>query len=153
MSRSVHVVLSRDVLKLGKGGDVVKVSAGFARNYLVPQGIALPASEGNIAHFDHQKRVAGEKAAKIRKGATDVATKLSAVELTITKTTGSEGKLYGSVTSRDIEEALTAKGFDVDRKKLVHDPIRALGTYEVTARLAPEINATFKVSVVAEAKN
>ena len=153
MSRSVHVVLSRDVNKLGKGGDVVKVSAGFARNFLVPQGFALPASEGNIAHFEHQKRVAGEKAAKLRKAASDVATRLSAVELTIRKTTGAEGKLYGSVTHRDIEEALVAKGFEIDRKKLHVDPIRALGTFEVTARLAPEITATFKVTVVAEPKN
>ena len=149
MGKSLHVILQRDVVKLGKGGEVVKVSAGFARNYLLPQGFALPASEGNVSRFEHQKKVAAERAAKLRGAAEGTAAKLNALELTIAATVGAENKLYGSITHRDIEAALKARGFDVDRKKLHVDPIRALGTYEVTAKLAPEVSATFKVNVIA----
>jgi large subunit ribosomal protein L9 len=149
MGKALHVILQRDVLKLGKGGEVVKVSAGFARNYLLPQGFALPASEGNVARFEHQKRIAAERAAKLRGEAEGIAAKLNALELTIAATVGAEGKLYGSITHRDIEAALNARGFKVEKKKLHVDPIRSLGTYEVTAKLAPEVSATFKVSVIA----
>jgi large subunit ribosomal protein L9 len=150
MAKAINVVLQKDVAHLGKGGDVVKVAPGYARNFLVPQGLALPASEGNVARFEHIKRVAAERAAKARAEAGDIATRLSAVEITLTARTGSEGKLYGSITTKDIEQALKAKGFDIDRKKLSVDPIRAVGTYNVTARLAPEINGTFKINVVSE---
>ena len=148
MGKALHVILQRDVSKLGKGGEVVKVAAGFARNFLLPQGIALPASEGNVARFE---QVASEKATKLRADATSVAGKLGSVEITISRTTGSEGRLYGSVTSKDVEAALKAKGFDIDRKKLHVETIRALGTYEVTAKLAPEVSGTFRVHVVAAA--
>jgi large subunit ribosomal protein L9 len=147
MARSVNVVLQKDVEKLGKGGDVVKVSPGFARNFLVPQGLALPASEGNVKRFEHIKRLAAERAAKARADAKAIAEKVSAVELALSARAGSEGKLYGSITSKDIETALKARGFDIDRKKLKVDAIRATGTYEVTAHIAPEVNATFKVVV------
>ena len=149
MGKALHVILQRDVVKLGKGGEVVKVSAGFARNYLLPQGFALPASEGNVARFEHQKKVAAERAAKLRGEAEGVAAKLRALELTIAATVGAEGKLYGSITHRDIEAALGARGFKVEKKKIHVDAIRALGTYEVTAKLAPEVSATFKVNVIA----
>ena len=153
MARDLHVILQRDVVKLGKGGEVVKVSAGYARNYLLPQGFALPASEGNVSRFEHQKKVAAEKAAKLRGEAQGQAAKLSTVEITIARSVGNEGKLYGSVTARDVEAALKDKGFTVDRKKLTFDHVRALGTYEVTAKLAPEVSATFKLNVVADAKS
>jgi large subunit ribosomal protein L9 len=150
MAKALNVVLQKDVAHLGKGGDVVKVAPGFARNYLMPQGLALPASEGNVERFEHIKRVAAERAAKARAEAGAEAGKLSSVELTLKVKAGAEGKLYGSVTSKDIEAALKAQGFAVDRKKLSVEPIRAVGDYDVTARLAPEITATFKVHVVAE---
>ena len=153
MSKTVHVILQRDVAKLGKGGEVVKVASGYARNYLLPEGFALSASEGNVARFEHNKKVATEKAAKIRSDAAALATKLGALELTIARTVGGEGKLYGSVTHKDIEAALKAKGYDIDRKKLSVDNIRSTGTYAVTAKLAPEVSATFKVNVVADAKS
>jgi large subunit ribosomal protein L9 len=149
MAKALNVVLQKDVAHLGKGGDVVKVSPGYARNFLLPQGLALPASEGNVARFEHLKRVAAERAAKARAEAGAEAQKLSAVEVTINAKAGSEGKLYGSVTTKDVESALRAKGFEVDRKKLSMEPIRAVGTHEVIARLAPEVTATFKVNVVA----
>jgi large subunit ribosomal protein L9 len=153
VSKTVHVILQRDVAKLGKGGEVVKVASGYARNYLLPEGFALSASQGNVARFEHQKKVATEKAAKLRADATAQATKLGALELTIARTVGGEGKLYGSVTHKDIEAALKAKGYDIDRKKLSVDNIRSTGTYAVTAKLAPEVSATFKVTVVAEARS
>jgi large subunit ribosomal protein L9 len=153
MGKALHVILQRDVSKLGKGGDVVKVAAGFARNYLLPQGFALPASEGNVARFEHLKKVAAEKAAKTRGEAQALATKLGSVEVNIARTVGAENKLYGSVSARDVEAALAAKGYVVDRKKLSLDTIRSLGTYEVTAKLAPDVTATFKVNVIAEAKS
>lgn len=152
MARSVNVVLQKDVEKLGKGGDVVKVSPGFARNYLVPKGLALPASDGNVARFEHIKRVAAERAAKARAEAKTVAEKVSSVEIALTARAGSEGKLYGSITSKDIETALKAKGFDIEKKKLKVDNIRAVGTYEVVAHIAPDVNATFKVTVTASAE-
>lgn len=152
MARSVNVVLQKDVEKLGKGGDVVKVSPGYARNYLVPKGLALPASEGNVARFEHIKRIAAERAAKARAEAKSLAEKVSAVEIALTARAGSEGKLYGSITSKDIETALKAKGFDIEKKKLKVDNIRAVGTYEVVAHIAPDVNATFKVTVTASAE-
>ncbi len=153
MSRTVHVILNRDVAKLGKGGEVVKVAAGFARNYLLPQGFALPASQNNVSRFAHQKKVATERASKLRAEAGDLSGRLSAVEITLAVRVGAEGKLYGSVTTKDIEAALKVKGFEVDRKKLHVAAIRALGTYEVTAKLGHELSATFKVNVVSDAKN
>lgn len=149
MGKALHVILQRDVAKLGRGGEVVKVAAGYARNYLVPQGFALPASEGNVARFEHEKKIAAEKAAKLRADASSVAGRLGSLELTLSRATGNEGKLYGSVTSKDIEAELKSKGFDIDRKKLHVETIRSLGTYEVTAKLAPEVSGTFKVHVVA----
>ncbi len=151
MGKAIHVILQRDVAKLGKGGEVVKVAAGYARNYLLPQGFALPASDNNVARFEHEKRVAAEKSARLRAEAGDLATKLGSVELTIARTVGAEGKLYGSVTHKDIEAALKSAGYTIDRKKLVVDTIRATGTYEVQAKLAPEVSATFKVNVVPQA--
>jgi len=150
MAKAVNVVLQKDVAHLGKGGEVVKVAPGFARNFLIPQGFALPASAGNVKRFEHLKRVASERAAKARAESDAFAKKLATVDLTITMRAGSEGKLYGSVTTKDVEAALKAKGFVVDRRKLVLDPIRALGTYEVVAKIAPEIQSSFKVNVVAE---
>ena len=150
MARVLNVVLQKDVAHLGKGGDVVRVSPGYARNYLMPQGLALPASEGNVQRFEHIKRVAAERAAKARAEAGGIASKLAAVELTLHAKAGSEGKLYGSITTKDIEAALKAKNFAVDRKKLAVDPIRAVGTYEVNVKLAPEITTKFKVHVVAD---
>ena len=150
MARDINVVLQKDVSHLGKGGEVVKVKPGFARNFLIPQGLALPASEGNVRRFEHIRKLASERAAKARSEAGDFAKKLSAIEVAISARAGSEGKLYGSVTHKDIEAALKRQGFAVDRKKLVGDAIRAVGTYEYKARIAPEIDATFKVTVTAE---
>lgn len=150
MASHIHVVLTQDLANVGKGGELVKVRPGFARNYLVPRGLAIGATEGNIRRIEHSKKVAEAKAAKAVKEASDLAQKLSSVKLTIGRQVGEGDKLYGSVTHKDIEAELKKAGFDIDRKKLVVDAIRAVGTYAVTAKLAPEVTATFKVNVVAD---
>jgi large subunit ribosomal protein L9 len=106
MASHIHVVLTQDLANVGKGGELVKVRPGFARNYLVPRGLAIGATEGNIRRIEHSKKVAEAKAAKAVKEATDLAQKLSSVKLTIGRQVGEGDKLYGSVTHKDIEEAL-----------------------------------------------
>ncbi len=151
MASHIHVVLTQDLANVGKGGELVKVRPGFARNYLIPRGLAIGATEGNIKRIEHSKKVAEAKAQKAMKEAGDLSTKLSAVKLTITRQVGEGDKLYGSVTHRDIEEALAAQGYVVDRRRIITEPLKALGTHDVQIRLAPTVTATIKVEVAAKA--
>jgi large subunit ribosomal protein L9 len=150
MASHIHVVLTQDLANVGKGGELVKVRPGFARNYLVPRGLAIGATEGNIRRIEHSKKVAEAKAAKAVKEATDLAQKLSSVKLTIGRQVGEGDKLYGSVTHKDIEEALATQGYVVDRRRIVTDAIKALGTHAVQIKLAPAVSATIQVEVVAK---
>ena len=150
MATHIHVVLTQDLANVGKGGELVKVRPGFARNYLIPRGLAIGATEGNIKRIEHSKKVAEAKAQKVLKEAGDLSTKLSAVKLTIGRQVGEGDKLYGSVTHRDIEEALAAQGFVVDRRRIITEPLKALGSHDVQIRLAPTVTATIKVEVVAK---
>ena len=151
MAANIQVVLKEDVDKLGKTGQVVKVKPGYARNFLLPRGLATVATKGNIERVEHEKKAAISRAAKLRTSAEAVAQKLSEVSVEIGKPAGEEGKLYGSVTTKDIAEALSAKGYVVDRKKLtLATPIKAVGTYDVVAKLGPEVSAIVKVTVVAK---
>ena len=150
MATHIHVVLTEDLSSLGKSGELVKVRPGFARNYLIPRGLAVGATAGNVARIEHQKKVAEAKAAKLTKEAGDLATKLSSVKIFIGRPVGEGDKLYGSVTSRDIEEALAAQGFVVDRRRISTDPLRSLGVHPVTIRLGPQVTATIQVEVVAK---
>lgn len=150
MASHIHVVLTQDLANVGKGGELVKVRPGFARNYLIPRGLAIGATEGNIRRIEHQKKVAEAAAAKVLKEATDLAQKLSAVKLSIGRQVGEGDKLYGSVTHKDIEEALGQQGYVVDRRRIVTEPLKALGTHEVQIKLAPTVTATIQVSVVAK---
>ncbi len=151
MATHIHVVLTQDLTNVGKGGELVKVRPGFARNYLVPRGLAIGATEGNIKRIEHQKKVAEAKAAKVLDEANDLSKKLSAVKLNISRQVGEGDKLYGSVTHRDIEEALAKQGFVVDRRRILTEPLKALGTHEVQIRLAPTVTATISVEVSAKA--
>jgi large subunit ribosomal protein L9 len=151
MATHIHVVLTQDLANVGKGGELVKVRPGFARNYLIPRGLAIGATEGNIKRIEHSKKVAEAKASKALKEAGDLSTKLSSVKLTIGRQVGEGDKLYGSVTHRDIEEALAAQGFVVDRRRIITEPLKTLGTHEVQIRLAPTVTATIKVEVAAKA--
>lgn len=150
MATHIHVVLSEDFQNLGKSGDLVKVRPGFARNYLLPRGLAMTATEGNVARIEHAKRVAEAKATKTKAEANDLQGKLENLKITIQRPVGEGDKLYGSVTTRDIEEALAAQGFVVDRRRIVSDALRTLGTHPVQVRLAPSVTATIQVEVAAK---
>ena len=147
----MEVILKEDIANLGKMGDVVRVRDGYARNYLLPRGLVLVANKKNLKSFEHQKRVVASHKERVLKQAQTLAEKLSQVSLTMPVKTGEEGKLFGSVTNIDIEKALKAKGFEVERRRIhLSEPIKALGDYEVPIRLAADVTTTVKVSVVPE---
>jgi large subunit ribosomal protein L9 len=151
MARNLQVILTEDLPNVGDSGELVKVRPGFARNFLIPRGLAAVATKDNVKRIEHEKRVAQARAAKQREAATEIAGKLDGVKLTLEAQVGEENKLYGSITSRDIEEALAAKGFEVDRRKITMEPIRELGDHDVPIRIASGVNASIKVEVVAKA--
>lgn len=150
MATHIRVVLTDDLNNFGKSGELVKVRPGFARNYLIPRGLAVGATERNVARIEHEKKVAGVRATKTRAEADELSAKLSAVKLTITRPVGEGDRLYGSVTTRDIEEALSSQGFKVDKRRIVSEPIKALGTFPVQIRLATNVTATVEVTVAAK---
>jgi large subunit ribosomal protein L9 len=147
MANYNHVVLTEDLPNVGKSGELVKVRPGFARNYLVPRGLAVSATQENVARIEHEKKVAEARATKVRGEAEELSKKLGAVKLTIARPVGEGDRLYGSVTARDIEEALEAQGFRVDRRRIETEPLKALGTFQVPIRLATSISATIEVTV------
>ncbi|MCP9465395.1 MAG: 50S ribosomal protein L9 [Nitrospira sp.] len=145
----MKVILQETLEGVGHLGDVVTVADGFARNYLLPRGKAIEANSRSIKAFEHAKRVAAEKAKKERLEIETYAKKLSAVALTFEVQAGKEGKLFGSVTAKDIAEQLTAQGFPVDRRKIqLPHPIKELGTVTVPIKLPRDIMATVTVQVV-----
>ncbi|MBI5533662.1 MAG: 50S ribosomal protein L9 [Deltaproteobacteria bacterium] len=148
-SSKYEVILQQDVTNLGKSGEVVRVRPGFARNFLIPQKIAVASSARNRALVEHQKRVALARAAKDLANAEAVAKRLSEVSVTIPATAGEEERLYGAVTTRDISTALAAQGVTLDHKSIrLVDPIKRLGSYDVNVKLGGSMTATFKVNVV-----
>ena len=147
----MEVILKEDIANLGKMGEVVRVRDGYARNYLLPRGLVLTANRKNLKGFEHQKRVISQQRERVVKQAQSLGEKLAAVSLTIPVKTGEEGKLFGSVTNIHIEKALREEGFDVERRKIhLAEPIKTLGDFEVPIRLAADVTATVKVSVVSE---
>lgn len=147
----MKVILRETLPNLGQAGDVVDVKPGYGRNYLIPQGKAVLATVGNIRRIEHEKRVALARQAKIKASASDLAARLAAIELTIARKVGEQDKLYGSVTSLDIAEALAAQNLEIDRRQIqLDEPIRTLGTFEVPVRLHAEVTQPLKVNVVAE---
>src|SRR6187549_167551 len=129
MATHIHVVLTEDLHNVGKSGELVKVRPGYARNFLIPRGLAVGATAENVARIEHEKKVAELRAAKLKKTAEELAQKLANVKVTIQKPVGEGDRLYGSVTSRDVEEALAAQGFTIDRRRIELETIKALGTY------------------------
>jgi large subunit ribosomal protein L9 len=145
----MQVILRDDMENLGKSGEVVNVRPGYARNYLLPRGHAIKATESDVKRVEHEKRVIAARTAKMAKETQAEADKLSKVSVSIPRAVGEEDKLYGSVTTRDIAEALQAQGVTIDAKKLVLDePIKALGLTEVAVKLGRGVQATIKVWVV-----
>jgi large subunit ribosomal protein L9 len=147
VAHHINVVLTEDQSNLGKSGELVRVRPGYARNYLVPRCLAMGATASNVARIEHEKRVAEVKSVKAKAEAGELSQKLSAVKVVIERPVGEGDRLYGSVTTRDIEEALAAQGFAVDRRRIVTEPIKSLGTHQVTIRLAASVTATFEVTV------
>ena len=147
----MKVILKQNVPSLGKAGDLVKVNDGYARNLLIPKGLAIEANEKNIKTFEHDKKNILQKAEKEQKAAQDQAAKLSKVTITIARKVGDQDKIFGSVTSKDIESALQEKGFDIDKKMIVHDEqIKSLGEFKVKIKFHSGIEAELKLNVVGE---
>lgn len=148
----MRVILKEDVAHVGNMGDIVKVSDGFGRNYLIPQGLAEIATEQKAKAFAHQKAVIEHKKAKLHKEAEELQAKVNGIEVTITRAAvKDESKIHGSVTNRDIADALLAKGVEVDRRKIdLPHVIRELGEHEVEVKLLHDVVATVKVIVIAE---
>ena len=146
----VQVILSEDVHALGEAGDIVSVKPGFARNYLVPEGKAVPATAERVHQVEHQQRVISEKRAKELKDLESVKARLDATKLEIEAKAGEEGKIFGSVTAQNLADLLAEKGLDVDRRKIVlSEAIKTTGEHTVAIRLRSDVVAEFKVTVTA----
>ena len=146
----MEVILKEDIATLGKIGEVVRVRDGYARNYLLPRGLVLEANKKNLKTFEHQKKIITDQKQKITRHAQVVGDQLAGVSLVIPMKVGEEGKLFGSVTTLQIEKALKAKGLNVDRRKIhLAEPIKVAGDHEVAIRLSADLTVLLKVSVVA----
>lgn len=149
MASQIRVVLQQDVDNLGAGGEVVQVRPGFARNYLIPRGLAMPATKGNLARVEDLKRQAATRAAEALEAAKQLKGKLEAISVKLERAVGEEAKMYGSVTGKDIEEAYAAQGLVIDRRKVqLAEPIKGLGLSEVKVKLHHDVTATLRVEVV-----
>jgi large subunit ribosomal protein L9 len=147
----MEIILQEDVENLGQIGDVVKVRDGFARNYLLPRGLALEANRRNLRVLEHQKRLVAAKKERALSQAQTLGAQLAALTVVVTARAGEEDRLFGSVTNLDIEKALKAQGVEVDRKKiLLAEPLKQLGTYTVPVQLSGGVRGNVTVQVVRE---
>ncbi len=149
----MQVILREELQNLGTIGDVVKVKPGYARNYLLPRGLAVEASVRNLHELEHQKRVIAGKRLREQKSAAAVAEKISSVKLVFQVRAGNDGKLFGSVTNQDVHRQLEERGFPIERRRiLLEEPIKSLGSHDVVIHLGPDTKATVKVEVSALAE-
>lgn len=147
----MKVILLEDVPSLGKAGDLVKISDGYGRNYLIPQKKAVIATEKSLKVIEHQKRLIQQRMEKAKKDAEKLGQQIENLSCTFAKTVGESGKLFGSVTSMDIENYLKENGIKIDRKKIsLEEPIKNLGMSNVPIKLHPEVTTHLKVWVVQE---
>jgi large subunit ribosomal protein L9 len=147
----MQVILREDIDKLGKIGDLVKVADGYARNFLVPGKKAIEATPKNLNAMNHAKKMVSDRLRKLKKEAAADADRIKSLSVTIKAKVGEEGKLFGSVTSMDIVEAMKAQGVVIDKRKLVLDePIKRLDDFTITVKLHSDVTADFKVSVIGE---
>lgn len=147
----MKVILTKDVEKLGNAGDIVRVKDGYARNYLIPKKFAFASNEKNVKELEFNKRMIAKKIDTEVGAAEALAQKLAKCEIRVEKKVGEEGKLFGSVTTREIKEALTEKGFDIDHRNIILEgSIKKSGVYEVEVKLFREVRGVFKLWVVAE---
>jgi len=147
----MEIILQQDLDELGLEGEIVKVAKGYARNYLIPRGIAMEASLQNIKALELKRKKIEINRLKAKESAEQVKQQLEAIDITIEHKAGEEGKLYGSVTSMDIAAHLEKKGILVDRKKIVLEkPIKELGEFKTMVKIYPEVTGEIKVTVVAQ---
>ncbi len=147
----MQVILLEDIPSLGKAGDLVKVSDGYGRNYLIPKKKAIFATEKNLKALETQRAFIQSRMGKEKRNAENLAQKIEALSCNIAKPVGESGKLFGSVTSMDIETFLKENGIEVDRKKIIlEEPIKNLGMFSIPIKLHPEVTAKLKVWVVQE---
>src|SRR5438132_1065655 len=148
----MKINLQKEVEKLGTPGEVVTVAAGYARNYLVPRGLAIPASKGAVRHAESLKRAHGGRVAKARTEAEAIAERLGTLSVRLTHRAGEEGKLFGSITAQELAEEIGKQlGEPIDRRAVhLEEPIRSIGTHDVSVRLHPEVTATVSVEVDGE---
>jgi len=147
----MKIILLTDKENLGNSGETIEVKNGYARNYLIPHGLALPATPGNIKQYEEQIKLKTYRETKHTRDAQALANELQKVSCTASVVVGEEDKIFGSVTSQTIADLLREKGFDIDRRKIVlEEPIRALGIYTVPIKLHPDVEAKIKVWVVKE---
>ena len=147
----MEVILRQYVEHLGKRGDVVKVAAGYARNYLLPRKLALPATDGNKRHVERERKIMEVKESDEKAQAQAIASRLEAVDVVIARRVGDTDQLYGSVTSGDIADFLKSKGFEIDRRKLIlPEPIKTIGDHKVPLKLHREVTVPLVVKVVKE---
>ena len=145
------VILKENVTNLGRIGDVVKVTAGYARNFLIPKQLVVPADQTNLAAIEHQKKKLEKKRAAEKLSAAELAKKIESFTCNISRKTGEKDKLFGSVTASDIQDALKAGGIEVEKRSIqVLDPIKALGVHTVAIKILPEVSAQLKVWVIKE---
>jgi len=146
----MDVILREDVPHLGSIGDIVKVRAGYARNYLLPRGLATVADKRNLRALEHERRVVEDRRRRAVSAAEGLAQKLSAARIVITARAGDEGKLFGSVTNIDIERALADQGMPVERRRIrLDEPIKTLGEHKVPVTLAAGVTSELTVTVAA----
>jgi len=147
----MKVVLKDDIKNVGKMGQIVDVADGYARNYLVPRGLAVEANIKNLKSLEHEKKIIQEKAKRIKNSSQTLSDKISTMTLVIKAKAGDEGKLFGAVTSMDIAELLKNEGIEMDKKKIFLDePIKRLGSYSVNIKIHPEISTHLNIQVVEE---
>lgn len=149
MASTVEIVLKENLEHLGSIGDVVRVRRGYARNFLLPRGLAVVASRGNVRQIEHEKAIQAQRISKLRAAQEEIVAELANVTVMIAKEAGEDGKLFGSVTSSDVIEGLAAKGVEVDKKKLVMpaQTIKEVGSYEVGVKLLYGLTGTVRVEV------
>ncbi|MSM41029.1 MAG: 50S ribosomal protein L9 [Geobacter sp.] len=143
----MKVILQENIDTLGHIGDIVKVAPGYARNYLLPRGLAVEATVRNAKALEHAKRQLEYKKNKVLEQAKGLAAKIEAITLVISHQAGEEGKLFGSVTNMELAEKLKEQGIEIDRKKIVAEPIKHLGESTAAVKIHPDVTATLKVSV------
>src|ERR1700737_1954019 len=147
---NLQVILSEDVPNLGHPGDVIRVRAGYAANYLLPRKLAVEANPRNLREFEHQKRIAMGRREALKVQAMSLKEKIEALAFTVAARAGEEGKLFGSVTNIDLERHLREKGLEIDRRRiLLAEPIKQVGVHRVSIRLQPEVEATLTFTVAA----